>query len=258
MPDRRFQVAAHAGRQHRGVRMVRYQGTKDETEELIPLKIDSNLTGPIVVKLADGRRTETAYVPPEGLNQPAEEEGPDGRDEVMSKLFRFSEEENTGVTKGFASGSSGAPASPRALPRAIEEDKNTARTMYQQRVRSLVSTGVDVTAQAVLSADRQSVRVRFEPVFDTPVTFEHPEQAIGTHVYTALAVTNDNTTLRWNVPSLWICRTASPFDQAKCASPAGITVKSPAFNSRPALSLNFSPRPRNAAPEMTVTRSAVG
>src|SRR5262249_17597005 len=46
------------------------------------------------------------------------------------------------------------------------------------------------------------VRKGFEPVFDTPVTFEDPNRPLGTHVFTALAVNDDNTTLRWNVVSM--------------------------------------------------------
>lgn len=46
------------------------------------------------------------------------------------------------------------------------------------------------------------VRKGFEPVFDAPVTFEQPDRPLGTHVYTALAVNDDNTTLRWNVMSM--------------------------------------------------------
>jgi lipoprotein-anchoring transpeptidase ErfK/SrfK len=46
------------------------------------------------------------------------------------------------------------------------------------------------------------VRKGFEPVFDVPVTFERPDQPLGTHVFTALSFNNDNTTLRWNVMSM--------------------------------------------------------
>jgi hypothetical protein len=65
------------------------------------------------------------------------------------------------------------------------------------------------------------VRKGLEPVFDTPVTFEHPEQAIGTHVYTALAVTNDNTTLRWNVVSIPSGSTLRKADRGKRVEPVG-------------------------------------
>jgi len=46
------------------------------------------------------------------------------------------------------------------------------------------------------------VRKGFEPIFSAPVTFEQPEQAIGTHVYTALSLKDDNSTMRWNVVSM--------------------------------------------------------
>jgi lipoprotein-anchoring transpeptidase ErfK/SrfK len=46
------------------------------------------------------------------------------------------------------------------------------------------------------------VRKGFEPVFDVPVTFDRPDQPLGTHVFTALAFNDDNTTLRWNVMSM--------------------------------------------------------
>ncbi len=43
------------------------------------------------------------------------------------------------------------------------------------------------------------VRKGFEPVFDAPVTFEEPNQPLGTHVYTALSFNDDNSSLRWMV-----------------------------------------------------------
>ncbi len=46
---------------------------------------------------------------------------------------------------------------------------------------------------------RLFVRKGFAPVFDVPVTIEQPDQPLGTHVFTALALNDDNTTLRWTV-----------------------------------------------------------
>ena len=54
------------------------------------------------------------------------------------------------------------------------------------------------------------VRKGFEPVFDAPVTFEQPDRPLGTHVFTALAVNDDNTTLRWNVVSMPGATKAAP------------------------------------------------
>jgi lipoprotein-anchoring transpeptidase ErfK/SrfK len=46
------------------------------------------------------------------------------------------------------------------------------------------------------------VRKGFDPVFDAPVTFEQPDQPLGTHVFTALAINEDNTSFRWTVMSM--------------------------------------------------------
>jgi lipoprotein-anchoring transpeptidase ErfK/SrfK len=46
------------------------------------------------------------------------------------------------------------------------------------------------------------VRKGFAPVFDVPVTIAQPEQPLGTHVFTALSLKDDETTLRWNVITL--------------------------------------------------------
>jgi len=46
------------------------------------------------------------------------------------------------------------------------------------------------------------VRKGFEPIFSAPVTFAEPERPLGTHVYTALSLKDDNSTMRWNVVSM--------------------------------------------------------
>jgi hypothetical protein len=46
------------------------------------------------------------------------------------------------------------------------------------------------------------VRQNFMPLLEAPVKIEHPEQPLGTHVFTALDYLPDHSTLRWNVVSL--------------------------------------------------------
>jgi hypothetical protein len=65
------------------------------------------------------------------------------------------------------------------------------------------------------------VRKGFEPVFDVPVTIAEPEQPFGTHVYTALALTDDNATMRWNVVSLPVSAAASKKTEKTAKAPVG-------------------------------------
>jgi|HubBroStandDraft_5_1064220.scaffolds.fasta_scaffold16741_3 hypothetical protein len=46
------------------------------------------------------------------------------------------------------------------------------------------------------------VRQNFEPIFDAAITLDHPEQPIGTHVFTAMAYLTDGSTFRWDVVSM--------------------------------------------------------
>jgi lipoprotein-anchoring transpeptidase ErfK/SrfK len=49
---------------------------------------------------------------------------------------------------------------------------------------------------------RMYVRKGFEPLFDVPITIGRPDQPIGTHVFTAVAVGDERGTARWMVVSL--------------------------------------------------------
>jgi lipoprotein-anchoring transpeptidase ErfK/SrfK len=46
------------------------------------------------------------------------------------------------------------------------------------------------------------VRQGFVPLFDAPVTIEHPEEPFGTHVFTAVGPNPDGTGMRWNLMSM--------------------------------------------------------
>jgi len=46
------------------------------------------------------------------------------------------------------------------------------------------------------------VRQGFVPLFDVPVEIEHPEQPFGTHVFTALGLTDNGTRMRWNLMTM--------------------------------------------------------
>ena len=73
------------------------------------------------------------------------------------------------------------------------------------------------------------VRKGFEPVFNVPVTFSEPDRPLGTHVFTAVAVNEDNTTLRWNVMSMPGAQAAAPAKKSgkgKHVEPAPVPVRS--------------------------------
>jgi hypothetical protein len=58
------------------------------------------------------------------------------------------------------------------------------------------------------------VRQGFVPLFDMPVTIDDPDLPLGTHVFTAMEVTNNGTSMRWNVVTV-------PGEQPRNAEPRG-------------------------------------
>jgi len=46
------------------------------------------------------------------------------------------------------------------------------------------------------------VRQGFQPLFDMPVTISEPERPLGTHVFTAMALTDDGKAMRWTAVSI--------------------------------------------------------
>jgi hypothetical protein len=62
---------------------------------------------------------------------------------------------------------------------------------------------VKSTGQVAVFVSRKEkkifVRQGFVPLFELPVAIDDPDQPLGTHVFTALAVTGDGTGMRWNL-----------------------------------------------------------
>src|SRR5690606_30521323 len=49
---------------------------------------------------------------------------------------------------------------------------------------------------------RLYVRQGYDDIFDAEVTFDRPDEPVGTHVFTALAVAENKTDMKWNVVSV--------------------------------------------------------
>ena len=58
------------------------------------------------------------------------------------------------------------------------------------------------------------VRQGFAPLFEMPVIIDDPDLPLGTHVFTAMGVTNNGTSMRWNVMTM-------PGEEPPIAEPSG-------------------------------------
>ena len=80
------------------------------------------------------------------------------------------------------------------------------------------------------------VRQGFIPLFDMPIAIEHPDQPLGTHVFTALAFTDNGAGMRWNLITVPTDPSApEPSSRRKSREPL-----KPIAQSRPAIQLKPS------------------
>jgi hypothetical protein len=75
---------------------------------------------------------------------------------------------------------------PKTMPAAIVQEAN----------------GRPISVFASLKEGKLYVRQGWKPLFEAPVRFEHPDQPVGTHVYTAMGMKADGKGLRWTVVSI--------------------------------------------------------
>jgi hypothetical protein len=91
-----------------------------------------------------------------------------------------------------------AVTSAREAAAAAEAARVAAAEAARQVARELQPVSVLISRKT----QKLYVRQAFKPVLESPVTITDPDRPIGTHVFTAVERTSDDTRLRWNVVSL--------------------------------------------------------
>jgi hypothetical protein len=146
--------------------IVQHKGTPRErlTRETVVLDRLTTLS----VKLADGRRTATASVPPPDARRRSTVIAIDDGARVLNQLRSLADPTftpgDTGMRGGVAS--LGLPTDDRQMIRNVDR-KGPEVLAYQTRLDPVVNQSMDMTARAVVSADRSYVRLSLSPVFQT-------------------------------------------------------------------------------------------
>jgi hypothetical protein len=116
-------------------------------------------------------------------------------------------------------GNSGAPRSSLAKPKSLDSLRGTEANPTltvdasdgeipiplvkpAEAAQSVAERKTPIAVFVSRKEQRIYVRQNFEPMFDAAVIIEHPEQPLGTHLFTAMAYLDDGSTFRWDVVSL--------------------------------------------------------
>ncbi len=149
------------------IKVVRHQGTPEQTVELHTLKFSKdNATPKIAVNLEGGRRKSLASVPPAGAAPDAARK-PGREQEVMNKLWAMT----SGGTSGTTGMGGGIGSVNHPLGAATGDgDSPLVGLSYQTSIASIVPGGLEIRQETVMSKDGKKVQVRMAPVFDAAAT----------------------------------------------------------------------------------------
>jgi hypothetical protein len=86
--------------------------------------------------------------------------------------------------------------------READAAAESARVAAANAARQVASELQPVSVLISRKTQKLYVRQAFKPVFESPVTIADPDRSIGTHVFTAVERTADDTKLRWSVVAL--------------------------------------------------------
>ena len=161
------------------VRIIHNQGTAQQHEDIFSVDLTKN--APLVVKVAEGRRTELAYVSPPSLRPTSRSE----KIRMVSKdigtqLRDIADPEVTGFQRGTSIASGAIPVEMEA-PASNKNDGND-KILYQTRVQSFMKNAMDMTTQVVLSSDRRSMRVSVTPVFESTANIKPGATVVNSSV----------------------------------------------------------------------------
>jgi hypothetical protein len=148
--------------------IVQHQGTPDESRREVVVRLDQKYT--FKVKLEGGRRTSVASVPPSETYRPQEKKEDVVRpSQILVKLRdladpSLSDSSSSGIQGGTGSLGGSSIARPGKQPLNRKQPEEVA---YQAKVSPFSANSIDMTVQAVVSADRRYVRLNVGAVFQT-------------------------------------------------------------------------------------------
>jgi hypothetical protein len=149
------------------LRIIRHQGTEDETEELVTIRLATDTQRPRTIKLENGRRTHAAYVPPpQPVQEPTTPKG-NTSDRVLTKLRSLADPEVTGVH--MSSGGVGRQSTSRRP--SLTPRRSNDQPVYQNKVAGFVQNSIDLATTSVVTDDRRFVRISFQAGFSGVVGF---------------------------------------------------------------------------------------
>jgi len=158
------------------VKVIKHQGTPNESVEFHTVMFDSNGDAIVKVQMADGRRTESESVPVEATVKRLPVNRGQTQDEIYSMLRSMSDPMLAAARPGMKAGSS-ATGSLNNTARSQLRMESGVELSHQTKVSPALTSGIDLLTSTTISPDRLTMKVSLTPTFEAGMV--HPRVPIS-------------------------------------------------------------------------------
>ena len=183
--------AQEAARKAVQARLAVGTAVREATRATAPVRAAENLKLKAEAQLAAAETTLNSAISAE-----AKEQAEGARAQAAARVAEL--QVQLDAAKADLQSKADAATSARDAAAAAETARAAAAEAARQVARQLEPVSVLISRKT----QRLYVRRAFEPLFESPVTIADPDRPIGTHVFTAIERSTDDTNLRWSVVSL--------------------------------------------------------
>jgi lipoprotein-anchoring transpeptidase ErfK/SrfK len=183
--------AAEAARKADEARIAAIKASREAARAMMPVRVAENLK----------RRAEFELVAADAaLGSAISTEAKEQAEEVKARaLARITQlQEQLAAAKAEVQPKIDAIGPIREAAVAAETARVAAAQAAEDATRELEPVSVFISRKT----QRLYVRQGFQPLLESPVTIQDPDRPIGTHVFTAMERTNEDTKTLWSVVSL--------------------------------------------------------
>ncbi len=91
-----------------------------------------------------------------------------------------------------------------AMTELMQANSNLAKLLEQERAAKRLEAKRSLPVTVFISRSKQRLYARqgYETIFDVEVSFDRPDEPVGTHVFTALDYTDAKTAMKWSAVSI--------------------------------------------------------
>jgi hypothetical protein len=187
----RIAEADEAARKADQARLAAGMAMRESIQSMVPVRVAENLKRRSEAQLAAAETALGSAVADEAKEQ-AERDKAQAIERIAALQVQLT------AAKADQQPKLDAVLRTREAAAAAETVRAAAAEAARQVARELEPVSVLISRKT----QRLYVRQGFEPILDSPVTIQDPDRPIGTHVFTAMAQTGSDASLRWSVVSL--------------------------------------------------------